>query len=120
MTKRDYNERAWTGDLVVRKTGAINVEALTRSHASHLFRHVLGIGTVSASAVGNLKQPALPYHPSTESPSIPRPQLYVKKISHAASITNKVLKSLAKRPGSHQISPPYSGTAFASPPFEPS
>ena len=69
------------------------------------------------AAVGNLKQPLLPYHPSTESSSIGRSQLYVRNNSHVASITNKVSNSLAKRLALHQIFPPYSRTAFTSPPF---
>jgi hypothetical protein len=69
------------------------------------------------AAVCNLEQPVLPYHPSIKSSSIGRPQLYVKKNSHAASITNKVSVSniSANRRAPLQISPPYSSTAFASP-----
>jgi hypothetical protein len=65
----------------------------------------------------SLKQPVLPYHPSTKSSSIGRSQLYVKKNSHAASIINKVSNNSAKRRALHRIPPPYSSTAFASPPF---
>ena len=43
----------------------------------------------------SLKQPVHPYHLSTESSSIGR--LYVKKNSHAASITNKASNSSAKK-----------------------
>jgi hypothetical protein len=47
------------------------------------------------AAVGNLK-PVLSYHPSTESSSIGRYQLYVKETSHATSITNKVSNTVAQ------------------------
>jgi hypothetical protein len=61
------------------------------------------------------------YHRSTipaPNPQIGRSQLYVKKNSHAASITNKLSNSsAAERRALHQISPPYSSSAFASPPF---
>jgi hypothetical protein len=53
------------------------------------------------AAVGNLK-PVLSYHPSTESSSassIGRYQLYVKKTSHATSITNKVSNTVAQLKG---------------------
>ena len=49
--------------------------------------------------------------PARAESSLMGSQSYVKKNSRAASITNKVSNS------SHQISPPYSSTTFASPPF---
>jgi hypothetical protein len=93
------------------------VLALTRSRASSQ-QHLSN--TCLAYIVGNLKQPVLPYHPSTESSSassIGRSQLYVKKNSqHATSITKK--SQIAQLKGvTRRISPPYSSTAFASPPF---
>jgi hypothetical protein len=69
--------------------------------ASTCFKHMLAV----LCTVGNLKQP-LPYHPSTKSSSISHSQLYVKKTSHAGSITNKVSNSSAKRRAPHQIDPP--------------
>jgi hypothetical protein len=60
---------------------------LTRSRASHQ-----AINTFCFNVFGhsNLRQLVLPYHPSAESSSIGRSQLYVKKNSHAVSITNKI------------------------------
>jgi hypothetical protein len=65
-----------------------------------------------------------PYHcstiPARAEPSSIGCQLYVKKYLRAASITNKVSNSSAKRrglhPDLHQISSPYSSATFASPP----
>ena len=44
-------------------------------------------------------------------------QLYVKEKLTLHSITNKASNSSARRRASHQISPPHSSTAFASPLF---
>ena len=62
------------------------------------------------------------YHPSTESSpasSIGCSQLYVKKTSHATSITNKVSNTVAQLKGVplKTYFPPYSSTIFASPQF---
>jgi hypothetical protein len=130
--------------IVVRKTGAIalhtvldgeelsaekgadKITCIVSTFPTRVW-HMFGIVYYSSSlrvgasykpaAMGNLEQPVLPYHPSTESSSIGRSQLYVKTNSHAISITNKVSNtSTAKMRAPHQISLPYSSTAFAPPP----
>jgi hypothetical protein len=107
------NENSIIASCVQDRSYTPCLRALTRSRASHLHFSNMCLASV-LRAVGNLKQPVLPYHPSTKSSSISHSQLYVKK-THTLD-QYLTMSQIAQRKGVPLIRSPHHTPVPPSPP----